>query len=165
MKRTIGSVISFIATKGGRRPTGNMTEPENQIARSISDPISVDMNVEKLDNIRQTGHLRPDERRQVLRVFFALHKDSRERTLGKSINARSRTVKLCGVAEDTVSRLVTNWIKASRTSLRNTTTLSLFVNQKLKTGRNTVQCTRVPANDDVFREIRDFDSTERAARL
>ena len=85
-----------------------MIEPESQIPRLISDPISIDMNVEKLDNIRQKGHLRPDERRQVLRVLFALHKDSRERTPGKYNNARSRTARMCGVAKDTVSRLATN---------------------------------------------------------
>ena len=107
-----------------------MAEPENQIFRSISYPISVDMNVEKLDNIRQKSHLRPDERRQVLRVFCALHKDSRERTPWMSSNALSRTAKLCRVAKDTVPSLLTKWIKASRTSLSNTTTLSLFVNQK-----------------------------------
>ena len=85
-----------------------MTEPEGQISRLISEPISVDIHSEKLDDTRVKGHLRLDERRQILRSFFALHKGSREITPRKSINARTRTAKLFGVAKDTVSRLVTN---------------------------------------------------------
>ena len=122
-----------------------MTEPESQISRLISEPISVDIYVEKLEVIRLKGHLRPDERPQVLRSFFAMHKESHEITPANSINPQRRTPKLCGVAKDTFSKLVKNWIEVSRSSLNNATTLSLFVNQKPKTDCGTVHFTIVPS--------------------
>ena len=152
MKRRIGSVIFFSATKSCRCLTTDMTEPEIQISRLISEPISVDRHVEKLDDIRLKGYLQPDERRQLLPSFFAMHKESHEKTPVNSINAQTRTGKLC---ERYCSRLVTNWIEVSRSSLNNTTTLSLLVNQKPKTDCDTVHFTIVPSND-VFQETRDF---------
>ena len=85
-----------------------MIEPESQISLLVSEPISVDVHVEKLDGIRLKSHLRPNERRQGLRSFFALRKDSPEITPGMSINARTKTAKLYALAKDTVSRIVTN---------------------------------------------------------
>ena len=83
----------------------------------------------------------------------------------KSINARTRTAKLCDVAKDTDSRLVTNWIEVSRSSIMNTTTLSLLANLKPKTDCDTVQSTIIPSNHVVFQETRDFVRTEKAERV
>ena len=142
-----------------------MTDSESQISWLISDPISVNIIVEKLEGVRLKGNLRINQHRQVLRSFFVLNKNSREIKPGKSINARTRTLKLCGFAKGTVPRLVTSWIDVSRSSLNNTITLSLFVNQKPETDCDTVQSTIVSSNDAVFQETRDFGREEKAERV
>ena len=84
----------------------------NRRPHLTSNPHAVRQQIAKIDEIRCQGQLRPDEKRTILRVFFSLYEDSRERTPKMSVNAQNRTAKLLGVGEDTVGRLVPEWNKA-----------------------------------------------------
>ena len=128
-----------------------------------TDPYSIQKQLERLEKLCRKGHLRPDERRNILRVFFALHHDSRENSNNSPVNARTRTSKLCGVSTDTVGRLLTSWTKNSQTSSCTDEELSAFIAKPPSGGNTSKKSTRVPDVSQLFYNIRDLIQTKRIA--
>ena len=130
--------------------------------RLTADSESVDKQIAHLDSMRTRGILRPDEKRNIIRFFHALHHNSRIRTPNLPVNAKKRTAKLCGVGLRTAGRLVTKWTqrKQGGTLL----TADNFVTGKSNSRRNTHHHTRIPNSSYVFYQVRDFVTSNRAAR-
>ena len=129
-----------------------------------TDPNSIDAQIRKLEVLSQKEQIRSDERRTVLRVFYGLCKDTRERNCTKSVNAKSRTAKLYGVSVSTVKRFVAAWNNVSRRENRNDEDYKK-VNYKISgTGSATPHEKRAPNNSETFVLIRNFISSKRAQR-
>ena len=139
-----------------------MAVPSNRVKKLSADSESVNNQIDYLDRIRAKGRLRADEKRTILRVFYDLYRDSRNRTPHLKVNARARTAKLCGVAIETVCRLVTKWNTSKKNG--NTAEANKVVIESSRNGSNTKQKLRVSNDREVFYQVRDLETSKRAAR-
>ncbi len=59
--------------------TATMVFRRGRVNRTTSSDESLRAQIKKIDGLRRKGRLRDDERRFVLRIFFSLYMDARER--------------------------------------------------------------------------------------
>ena len=87
---------------------------------------AVRQQIAKIDEIPCQGQLRPDEKRTILRVLFALYEGSRQRTPKISVNTQNHNAKLLGVGKNTVGRLELEWNKAQHNMNGDDTNLEML---------------------------------------
>lgn len=75
-----------------------MINPVKRICRLYTDPSYVKQKILFLYRNRRRGHLRPDERRSILRFFYGLYTDSIERDTNMAVNSRMRTARFLVLA-------------------------------------------------------------------
>ncbi len=59
--------------------------------RLTVDSASIEQQISQLGSMRARGHLRSDGKQSIVRVFYALHRDSRIRTPSLTVDAKKRT--------------------------------------------------------------------------
>lgn len=117
-----------------------------------------------LDALREKGQLRPDEKRIIVRVYYALHKDSFKRNPTQSVDAINRTAALLGVGRSTVGKLITKWNKTASEDSESEEARKTVLSKNTKASRPNKTYYRVPNSREVFCEVRNFITEKRAKR-